>query len=81
MKTERNLKRTGVIKPDNIEEMNRPKGISKQKEKETVELAQELERQKRNSIQQIQKDKMEEQQKKTEEIIKALDKEIEEKEN
>ena len=78
MKTERKLKRTGVIKPDNTEEVNSVIEFSKQQQQNTFEQAQDKERQERDSLRQIQKEKMDEQLKKAQEIMKELDKEIEE---
>ena len=77
IKTERKLKRTNVIKPDNTEQMNKVIEASKQNEAKAFEEAQQKETQKRDSIQQLQRDELEAQKKKTEEILRALNKENE----
>lgn len=63
-KTERKLKRTNVIKPDNTEQMNNVIEVSKQNEAKAFEEAQQKETQKRDSIQQLQRDELEAQKKK-----------------
>jgi hypothetical protein len=77
MKTEQKLKRTRVIKPDNIEQLNRVIEASKQNKAKVFEEAQQKETQKRDSIRQIQRDELEAQKKKSEEILKSLNKENE----
>lgn len=77
MKTEQKLKRTRIIKPDNTEQKNRVIEASKQNEAKVFEEAQEKETQKRDSIRQIQRDELEAQKKKSEEILKSLNKENE----
>jgi len=81
IKTTRKLKRTGVIKDDNTEQVQYILDANKEKEKREYELAQEKEQLKRDSILQKQREELENKRKQTEEIIKALNKEIEEKNN
>ena len=75
IKTERKLKRTNVIKPDNTEQMNKVIEASKQNEAKAFEEAQQKETQKRDSIQQLQRDELEALKKESEEILKSLNKE------
>ncbi len=72
MKTARKLERSGITKPDQTEETNIGIDASRKNEIKTYEEAQNKETQIRDSIQQLQRDYLNEQRRKSQEILESL---------
>lgn len=75
MKTARKMGRNGIAKPNQTEERNRVLEVSKKNELKAFEEAQKKETKLRDSIQQLQLDKLNEQRKKSQEILESLNNE------
>ncbi|WP_338376172.1 hypothetical protein [uncultured Flavobacterium sp.] len=75
MKTARKMGRSVITKPNQTEERNRIIEASRKNEMKAFEEAQKKETQRRDSIQQLQIDKLNEQRNKSQEILESLNNE------